>query len=138
MLVLTRKQNEKIRIGNEITITVLRTKGKGVRLGIEAPAHINVLRGELVFDLPTEELKPASTGAPDPVESASRGAAQARGHRQQPASLWPTTPDRQTHNTEPNTREPDNTEPSSSRNPRPSRQVKASRQEKALTCCSEI
>ena len=34
MLVLTRKQNEKIRIGDSITITVLRMKGKSIRLGI--------------------------------------------------------------------------------------------------------
>jgi carbon storage regulator CsrA len=50
MLVLTRKQQEKIRIGNDITITVLRTKGKAVRLGIEAPANISVIRGELQFE----------------------------------------------------------------------------------------
>jgi len=50
MLVLTRKQSEKIQIGNNITITVIRMKGKSVRLGIEAPADVNVLRGELVFD----------------------------------------------------------------------------------------
>jgi len=51
MLVLTRKQNEKIRIGDNITITVVRMKGKSVRLGIEAPNSVNVLRGELVFDV---------------------------------------------------------------------------------------
>ena len=50
MLVLTRKQNEKIRLGDNITITVVRMKGKSVRLGIEAPNNVNVLRGELVFD----------------------------------------------------------------------------------------
>ncbi|NOY42604.1 MAG: carbon storage regulator [Planctomycetes bacterium] len=54
MLVLTRKQNEKIRIGEQITITVLRMKGKAVRLGIEAPSDVNVLRGELVFELADE------------------------------------------------------------------------------------
>ena len=50
MLVLTRKQSEKIRIGDNITITVIRMKGKSVRLGIEAPNNVSVLRGELVFD----------------------------------------------------------------------------------------
>lgn len=50
MLVLTRKPQEKIRIGDNIVITVLRTKGKAVRLGIEAPNDISVLRGELAFD----------------------------------------------------------------------------------------
>jgi carbon storage regulator len=55
MLVLTRKQNEKIRIGPNITVTVLRMKGKAVRLGIEAPQDVSVIRGELCFDLGDEE-----------------------------------------------------------------------------------
>lgn len=55
MLVLTRKQNEKIQIGDNITITVIRMKGKSVRLGIEAPSNVNVLRGELVFDSTHDE-----------------------------------------------------------------------------------
>ena len=50
MLVLTRKYQDKIRIGDNITITVLRTKGKAVRLGIEAPASVPVIRGELSFE----------------------------------------------------------------------------------------
>lgn len=50
MLVLTRKSEEKIRIGDDIVITVLRTKGKAVRLGIEAPSHMRVLRGEIAFE----------------------------------------------------------------------------------------
>ncbi len=57
MLVLTRKQNEKIRIGDSITVTVLRMKGKGVRLGIEAPRDVNVIRGELCFELSEEEAE---------------------------------------------------------------------------------
>ena len=55
MLVLTRKQSEKIRIGENITITVIRMKGKSVRLGIEAPNNVSVLRGELVFDVDTDK-----------------------------------------------------------------------------------
>lgn len=50
MLVLTRKYQEKVRIGDNITITVLRTKGKAVRLGIEAPNDVPVIRGELTFE----------------------------------------------------------------------------------------
>ncbi len=65
MLVLTRKQNEKIRIGDSITITVLRMKGKAVRLGIEAPKEIGVMRGELIFelesDLSTDEHRAVET-----------------------------------------------------------------------------
>lgn len=47
MLVLTRKPQEKIRIGDDIVITVIKSKGQGVRLGIEAPAEVSILRGEL-------------------------------------------------------------------------------------------
>jgi carbon storage regulator CsrA len=50
MLVLTRKYQEKVRIGDGITITILRAKGKTVRLGIEAPPEVPVIRGELSFD----------------------------------------------------------------------------------------
>ena len=47
MLVLTRKSDESIRIGEDVVIKVIRT-GKGtVKLGIDAPADVRVLRGEL-------------------------------------------------------------------------------------------
>ncbi len=62
MLVLTRKKTESIKIGNDIVITVIQT-GKGtVRLGIEAPAHVRVLRGELA---------PFPTPAPNEVHEDS-------------------------------------------------------------------
>jgi carbon storage regulator len=47
MLVLSRKQSERIRLGNDIVVTVVRVAGDRVRLGIEAPANIVVLRDEL-------------------------------------------------------------------------------------------
>jgi carbon storage regulator CsrA len=47
MLVLTRKQKEIIKIGDDITITILRLKGQQVRVGIEAPREMRVARGEL-------------------------------------------------------------------------------------------
>ena len=47
MLVLTRKQGEVIHVGDGIAIKVIKT-GKGtVKIGIDAPAHVKVLRGEL-------------------------------------------------------------------------------------------
>jgi carbon storage regulator len=48
MLVLSRKKQERIHIGNGIVITVLRIDGKAVRLGIEAPDEVPVLREELL------------------------------------------------------------------------------------------
>jgi carbon storage regulator CsrA len=47
MLVLTRKLQERICIGENITVTVLRVKGQQVRIGIEAPRDVRVIRGEL-------------------------------------------------------------------------------------------
>jgi carbon storage regulator CsrA len=60
MLVLTRKLQEKIQIGENITITILRTKGKSVRLGIEAPIEVPVVRGELSFDHDMKEAESQS------------------------------------------------------------------------------
>ena len=47
MLVLSRKQDQEVMIGDNIKITVLKTRGNTVRLGIEAPRDIKVIRGEL-------------------------------------------------------------------------------------------
>jgi carbon storage regulator len=48
MLVLSRKTDESIVIDNRITITVLEIRGSHIRLGIEAPKEIPVLRDELL------------------------------------------------------------------------------------------
>lgn len=47
MLVLTRKASEKIRIGSEIEIEVIRCGPTRVRIGIKAPAETKIVRGEL-------------------------------------------------------------------------------------------
>jgi carbon storage regulator CsrA len=47
MLVLTRKRCEMIRIGDDIVVKVIKTSKGSVKLGIEAPANVRVLRGEL-------------------------------------------------------------------------------------------
>ena len=47
MLVLSRKLDQRIRIGDNITITVLRVRGGTVQIGIEAPRSTSVLRSEL-------------------------------------------------------------------------------------------
>ena len=47
MLVLSRKESERIRLGEFIVVTVIRVSGDKVRLGIEAPANVLVLRDEL-------------------------------------------------------------------------------------------
>ena len=50
MLVLTRKLMERLYIGDDVCITVVRLEGGQVRLGIEAPRNIAVVRAELVPD----------------------------------------------------------------------------------------
>lgn len=47
MLVLSRKVGERIWIGDQISVTVVRITGGGVRLGIEAPAEFPIVREEL-------------------------------------------------------------------------------------------
>lgn len=47
MLVLSRKVRERILIGRDIELVVVRIQGSEVRLGIEAPREVVILRGEL-------------------------------------------------------------------------------------------
>jgi len=47
MLVLSRKVGERILVGDQVTITVVRITGGGVRIGIEAPPDLAVIREEL-------------------------------------------------------------------------------------------
>lgn len=47
MLVLSRKESERIRLGDSIVLTIVRVSGDKVRLGIEAPPNVLVLRDEL-------------------------------------------------------------------------------------------
>ena len=48
MLVLTRRENERIVIDGRITLTVIRVQGDRIRIGIEAPPEIVVMREELL------------------------------------------------------------------------------------------
>ena len=47
MLVLSRKETETIKIGDDIEITLVRVSGDRVRVGIQAPNEMVILRGEL-------------------------------------------------------------------------------------------
>ncbi len=57
MLVLSRKVGERIRIGDGVFITVVRITGGGVRLGIEAPAEMPVVREELFQEMQAEAAR---------------------------------------------------------------------------------
>jgi carbon storage regulator len=47
MLVLSRKESQRIRLGDSIVITIVKISGDKVRVGIDAPANVLVLRDEL-------------------------------------------------------------------------------------------
>jgi carbon storage regulator len=48
MLILTRKLNDSIQIGDDIVLKVTRIGGDFVKIGIEAPSHVKVLRTEII------------------------------------------------------------------------------------------
>jgi carbon storage regulator len=54
MLVLTRKSNQSIMIGDEIEVSVLSVMGEKVRIGIQAPQHIPVFRKEIYLEIHRE------------------------------------------------------------------------------------
>ena len=58
MLILSRKLDEKIKIGNDITITIIDVHGDQVKIGVEAPKNVKVFRQE-VFDAIQTENKAA-------------------------------------------------------------------------------
>jgi len=57
MLVLTRRTDESLMIGNDITVTVLGVRGNQVRIGINAPAKIPVHREEIFVRLYREQVQ---------------------------------------------------------------------------------
>jgi|LakMenEpi03Aug12_release.lakeMendotaPanAssembly.Ray.scaffolds.fasta_scaffold00039_24 carbon storage regulator len=78
MLVLSRKEGERIQIGDQITVVISKIAGNRVSIGIEAPRDLKVVRGELEWHdvpstLPLEmESKGKETTAATGDQSASR------------------------------------------------------------------
>lgn len=81
MLVLTRRINEKIRIGDNLILTVLEIRGDHVRLGIEAPRSVAVHREEVWLELQAQNLAAASPSQ-EQVEKLSSALAQVVAHQQ--------------------------------------------------------
>ncbi len=67
MLVLTRKRAETIQIGEQIFIKVIRTGRTSVKIGIEAPANVRVIRGELL-ECPDHAAAPDSSWCPSDAD----------------------------------------------------------------------
>jgi carbon storage regulator len=62
MLILSRKVNEKIMIGDDISISIIEIRGDQVRIGVDAPKHVKVFRRE-VYDAIEAENKAALESA---------------------------------------------------------------------------
>jgi carbon storage regulator len=56
MLVLSRKPGERVLIGENVSVTIVRIGPNSVRLGIDAPRELNIVREELCIDVPLEAV----------------------------------------------------------------------------------
>ncbi len=63
MLVLSRKRGETVHIGRDVTVTFLESRGGTIRIGIDAPSSVCILRGELCV----------GGGLVEPVDDGARG-----------------------------------------------------------------
>jgi carbon storage regulator len=74
MLVLSRKESQRIRLGDSIVITIVKIAGDKVRIGIDAPGNVLVLRDELERrDQPgSHSIEPSAAPAADAPDSLRR------------------------------------------------------------------
>ncbi|MCY2984693.1 MAG: carbon storage regulator [Planctomycetota bacterium] len=71
MLILSRKESECIHLGDDIVVTIVRVNGDKVRIGVQAPPHVKILRTELELNVVVEPTVPMIS----PEQSAIRRAA---------------------------------------------------------------
>lgn len=64
MLVLSRKRSESLLIGDGVKITVIKVERNQVRLGIEAPGNVSILRAELLLDVGQDVDTTTEAGRP--------------------------------------------------------------------------
>jgi carbon storage regulator len=61
MLILSRKINEKIKIGEDITLTIIEVRGEQVKVGVEAPKNVKVFRQEVFNAIQSENQAAAES-----------------------------------------------------------------------------
>ena len=71
MLILSRKVDEQIKIGNDITVTIIEVRGEQVKIGVEAPKSVKVFREE-VFNAIQKENKAAAVTNTSALDSFSK------------------------------------------------------------------
>ena len=72
MLVLTRKSNQSIMIGDDIEVSVLAIMGEKVRIGIQAPRDVPVFRKEVYMEIRDEQRTASQNGTLEEVDTALR------------------------------------------------------------------
>jgi carbon storage regulator len=79
MLVISRKSQEFLQIGDQIVVKVIKTSNGSVKIGIDAPGGMRVLRGELIEDIQPVPLasRTRRAGRPDGCETEGRQIAEA-------------------------------------------------------------
>lgn len=65
MLILTRKSNESVVVGDQIRVVVVEVKGRQVRLGVEAPEDTKIYRGEIFDRIQAENNRASQVGNAD-------------------------------------------------------------------------
>jgi carbon storage regulator len=70
MLVLSRKNGEKIKIGKDVVVSVLKVEGTTVRIGIEAPKKIDILRMEVFEKIQRENIEAAASEGMEDISDA--------------------------------------------------------------------
>ncbi len=68
MLILSRKKNEKIRIGSEIVVQVLSISDTQVKIGIDAPMYVKILRNEIYEDVKQQTIEATKKSIEKPVD----------------------------------------------------------------------
>jgi carbon storage regulator len=67
MLILSRKVNERVVIGDEITVSIIEIRGDQVRLGVNAPKTVKVFRQEIYDEIRAENQAAAAPSAIPPA-----------------------------------------------------------------------
>lgn len=63
MLILSRKTDQQIKIGEQITLTIIEIRGDQVKIGVEAPKSVKVFREEVFSAIKNENTKAADVSA---------------------------------------------------------------------------
>ena len=69
MLILSRKVDEKIKIGNDITLTIIEIHGELVKIGVEAPKNVKVFRQEVYEAIQAENKAAAAQTSDDALKN---------------------------------------------------------------------